>query len=294
MAAGQRASAISFDYIFDNASEQAAARFNALSEIFDPGTLQHLRDRGVDQGWHCLEVGGGNGSIATWLSPRVGSAGRVLVTDIDTRFLETVNLANVEVRKHNIVTDALPEDGFDLVHSRLVLLHLPEREKALQRMIAALRPGGWLVDEEFDSASMLADPVANPSELFSKTHLAMLRLMDERGVERRYGSLLLGRLRAHGLIAVGAEARVFMWHGGSAGASLLRANFEQLRAPQHRPYLHTDCVWGASDTALRFLDSFREPGHTSTIRPHFSNDNVTGHANSQRMSVRVSLLRDVM
>ena len=24
-------------------------------------------------------------------------------------------------------------------------------------------------------------------------------------------------------------------------------------APRNRPYLHTDCVWGASDTALRFL-----------------------------------------
>ncbi|SRR5216683_3528896 len=156
--------------------------------------------------------------------------GSVLVTDIDTRFLETMKLPNVEVRRHNIVTDSLPEGAFDLVHSRLVLLHLPERNQVLRRMIAALKPGGWLLDEEFDSASLPADPVANPAEVLPKTLLAMMRLVEEHGVERRYGRLLLGRMRAHGLVAVDAEARIFMWQGGSAGASLMRANFQQLRA----------------------------------------------------------------
>jgi SAM-dependent methyltransferase len=141
-----------------------------------------------------------------------------------------MNLPNVEVRRHNIVADWLPEGAFDLVHSRLVLLHLPEREKALRRMIAALKPGGWLVDEEFDSASLLPDSDINPVEVFLKTHRALLRLMENRGVERRWGRLLFGRLRANGLVATGAEARTFMWQGGSSGASLMRANFQQLRA----------------------------------------------------------------
>jgi SAM-dependent methyltransferase len=221
---------ISPGYVFDNASEQAGARFRALSEIFDPGTIRHLSERGVDQGWHCLEVGGGNGSIASWLSGRVGPTGSVLVTDIDTRFLEPLKLPNVEVRRHNIATDPLPESAFDVVHSRLVLLHLPERDKALRRMIAALKPGGWLVDEEFDSASLLADPIAHPGEVLLKTQLAMMRLVEDRGVERRCGRLLLGRLRARGLVATGAEARMFMWQSESAGTSLMRANFQQLRA----------------------------------------------------------------
>jgi SAM-dependent methyltransferase len=218
------------DYVFDNAAVQAGARFSALAEIFDPGTIRHLNERGVGRGWHCLEVGGGSGSVARWLSEQVGSIGSVLVTDIDTRFLETMTLPNVEVRRHNIVTDSLPESAFDLVHSRLVLLHLPEREKALRRMIAALKPGGWLVDEDFDSASLLADPVANPVEVLPKTQLAMMRLVEDRGVERRWGRLLLGRLRAHGLVATGAEARMFMWQSESSGTSLMRANFQQLRA----------------------------------------------------------------
>jgi SAM-dependent methyltransferase len=230
MGTGQTADSISQRYVFDNAAEHAGARLRALSEMFDPSTIRHLSERGVDHGWSCLEVGGGNGSIATWLSGRVGSTGRVLVTDIDTRFLQTVKLPNVEIRRHNIVTDALPEGVFDLVHSRLVLLHLPERDQALRRMIAALKPGGWLVDEEFDSASLLADPVANAGEVLPKTQLAMMRLVEDRGVERRYGRQLLGRLRAQGLVAVGAEGRVLMWQAGTAGTSLMRANYLQLRA----------------------------------------------------------------
>jgi SAM-dependent methyltransferase len=230
METGHAECSISPAYVFDNASEQAGARFRALSEIFDPGTIRHLSERGVDQGWHCLEVGGGNGSIASWLSGRVGPTGSVLVTDIDTRFLEPQKLPNVQVRRHNIATDPLPESAFDIVHSRLVLLHLPERDKALRRMIAALKPGGWMVDEEFDSASLLADPVAYPAEALPETQLAMMRLVEDRGVERRWGRLLLGRLRANGLVATGAEARIFMWQRGSAGVSLMRANFQQLRA----------------------------------------------------------------
>jgi hypothetical protein len=55
-----------------------------------------------------------------------------------------------------------------------------------------------------------------------------MRMLDDRGVERRWGRLLFGRLRALGLTDVNAEARMFMWHSGSPGALMMRANFEQL------------------------------------------------------------------
>lgn len=226
------------NYVLDNAAKQACARFSALSEIFDPGTIRHLEGRGMKQGWHCLEVGGGSGSIAAWLSRSAGASGHVLATDIDPRFLETMKLPNLEVRCHNIVNDELPESAFDLVHCRLVLLHLPEREKALRRMTSALKPGGWLVVEEFDSASVPADSVVNPEEILPKTHVAMTSVFDDCGVERRYGRLLLSRLRTCGLVEVDAEARMFLWQGGSSGAHLLRANYEQLRSEMiHAGYI---------------------------------------------------------
>jgi SAM-dependent methyltransferase len=216
-------------YLLDNAGREASARFSALAAILDRGTIRHLEERGISSGWHCLEVGGGGGSIASWLAARVGPAGLVLVTDIDPRFLESLQVPNLEVRRHDIVNDALPDAAFDLVHSRLVLLHLPERENALARMVAALKPGGWLVDEEFDSSIDLVSS-AYPGEVYSKTYVAMARIMDSRGVDRRFGRRLFGRLRAHGLADVTAEGRTFMWHRGSAGVSLLRSNYEQLRS----------------------------------------------------------------
>ena len=160
----------------------------------------------------------------------MGSTGRVLVTDIDPRFLESVQLPNLEVRRHDIVNDPLPEGAFDLVHSRLVLLHVPEREKALARMVAALKPGGWLVDEDFDASSIPPNPAVNPGEVLLKTLTASRRAMQDRGVDDiGFARSLSSRLRAHGLVNVQAEACMFMWTSGSPGASLLRANFEQLR-----------------------------------------------------------------
>jgi ubiquinone/menaquinone biosynthesis C-methylase UbiE len=216
-------------YSLDNSSREAPARFDALSGMFDRGTIRHLEDRGVSESWRCLEVGGGGGSITSWLANRVGPTGQVVVTDIDPRFLEPLAAHNVEVRKHNIVTDPLPDAAFDLIHARLILVHLPEREKVLARLVSALKPGGWLMDEEFDSISLLPDPAVSPGEVSLNTQLAVMRMLEDRGVERRFGRLLYGRLRALGLVEVGAEARLFMWRGGSSDVSLMRTNFKQLR-----------------------------------------------------------------
>ncbi|HEX7157744.1 MAG TPA: methyltransferase domain-containing protein [Edaphobacter sp.] len=215
-------------YILDNARKEAADRFPALSASFDPGTIRHLEDLGVGPGWQCLEVGGGGGSIAAWLAARVAPTGHVLATDIDTRFLESLNLPNTEVRRHNIAADPLPEAAFDLVHSRLVLIHVPEREQALRRMIAALKPGGWIIDEDFD-LSVFPDPAKYPGEVLTSTFAAMVRIMNDRGVDQNFGRRLFGLLRTFGLADVAAEGRTIMWTAGSAGPSLLRSNFEQLR-----------------------------------------------------------------
>jgi SAM-dependent methyltransferase len=216
-------------YLLDNGAKQAPARFTVLSVLFDPGTIRHLQTCGVGRGWHCLEVGGGSGTIASWLADRVGPTGRVLATDIDPRFLKPIQHPNLEVRRHDIASDALPEAAFDLVHARLVLMHVPARERALARMISALKPGGWLVAEEYDSCSMPPDPSVSPEEVRLPTQVAMLRLLEDGGVDRLYGRRLFGRLRAHGLVSMGGEAQAFLWQCGSPGAALVRATYELLR-----------------------------------------------------------------
>jgi SAM-dependent methyltransferase len=216
-------------YVFDNAHRETRERFLALSDLYDDETIRCLQAVGIAPGWHCLEVAAGGGSIAQWLADRVGSSGRVLATDLDTRFLESLAAPALEVRRHDIARDPLPDSAFDLVHARLILVHLPERELALAKMANALKPGGWLVCEEFDSLSMPADPVRHPDECALKAQAALQRVMASRGTDTRYGRSLAARMRTLGLVDVRAEGRMAMWQGASAGARLFRANFEQLR-----------------------------------------------------------------
>src|SRR5262249_15334009 len=123
---------MSMDFVLDDVAN-AATRFAALSQLFDAATHRCLLDRGLRAGWRCLEVGVGNGSIARWLSDRVGGRGVVLATDIDSRFLEGLARDNLATRHHDITRDPLPERSFDLVHVRMVLIHLPERDQVLRR-----------------------------------------------------------------------------------------------------------------------------------------------------------------
>ena len=62
-------------YILDNASAVEYERLDLMSKILDPWTQGYLGMLGVGQGWHCLELGGGNGSIAEWLAAAVGRSG---------------------------------------------------------------------------------------------------------------------------------------------------------------------------------------------------------------------------
>lgn len=208
------------NYVFDNAAPQAASRLAVLAEVFDPGTIRHLAARGVGRGWRCLEVGGGLGSITRWLSERVGAQGRVLTTDIDTRHLQAMRMSNVDVREHDILVDSLPEGSFDLAYARLVLEHLVDPDAAIARMIAALKPGGWLLVEDFEIL---------PDDAISKTAAVMRQVTAAAGVHQRLGRSLGRRLRGHGLADVDTEGRVFVWRGGSRGAALSRLNVEQLR-----------------------------------------------------------------
>ena len=215
-------------YVFDNGAVQARDRLTALAEVYDPSTIQHLSECGVADGWKCLEIGGGFGTIARWLSERVGPRGYVLTTDIDTRFLDALHLANVDVRRHDVLADPLPDETFDIAHARLVLEHLPDPDAALDRMIATLRPGGWLVVEDLELRPMNPES-DDPLDRISKTTSALRNVASEAGIHATLGPSLAHRLRARGLTQVGNEGRLRVCYGGGAAARLTRLNFEQLR-----------------------------------------------------------------
>ncbi len=228
-------------YAFDPTWIHARQRLRGLEQLLDPGTIRHLEALGVGEGWHCLEVGAGGGTIAEWLCQRVGRAGYVLATDLDTRFLEALTMPNLDVRRHNIISDDLPGGRFDLVLSRLVVGHIQEREKALRQMVSALKPGGWLVCEDGDNSSVaLVSPAdASSKELFTKVELGKDRVMAERG-HMYCGRHLYGYLRALGLTDVHAEGRVTLLHAGTVETQWKRLSVEQLRNDIVNAHLATD------------------------------------------------------
>jgi SAM-dependent methyltransferase len=203
--------------------------FDGLSRVFDPGTIRYLSERGVGAGWRCLEAGAGGGSIARWLAERVGPDGYVLATDIDTRFLESLQIANLEVRCHDLGADPLPQTTFDLVHARLVLAHIAQREEALARLAAALKPGGWLMVEEFGPAAWDASLQFEPGATPPLAYQLLDQVARASGV-LRYGPFLPARMQALGLSDIDAEGQVFRWTGGSPGTWIIAKGMQQLRA----------------------------------------------------------------
>jgi SAM-dependent methyltransferase len=219
------------DYLLANDWHEQRRRLAGLEAWFDPGTIRHLEALGVESGWQCLEVGAGGGSIAAWLCERVGTGGRVVATDLDTRFLDALQAPHLAVWRHNIMTDDLPNCAFDLIHARFVVEHLADRASALRRMAGALKPGGWLLVEDTDSASWAPDPAvgAEAAALFTRWTAAYARLFERNGMTIYAGRRLYSELHTLGLADIGAECRVFMVRGGSATAEVWRLTAEQVR-----------------------------------------------------------------
>lgn len=138
-------------FAVDSPEESEWERLGLLEEVCDAATTQRLASLGVESGWQCLDVGAGRGSIAHWLAERVGRSGKVVAADLNPRMLRRAQLpSSIEIREHNILTQDLEAEHYDLVCCRYLLQHLPQPELALARMAKAVRPGGWLFIEDAD------------------------------------------------------------------------------------------------------------------------------------------------
>jgi SAM-dependent methyltransferase len=176
----------------------------------------------------------------------------VVATDLDVRALGELTEENLEVRRHDIVTDDLETDHYDLIHARLFLEHLPERDAVLAKLVRALRPGGCIVLESVDYVA--AVPVSGLGAA-EHAHSQTVRLeeLTKLGLDLYLGRQLPQKLRAGGLIEVGNEGRVFVMEGGSPGARWFRLSLAHLRARLVAPGLLSD------EEIDRMLELFDDP-----------------------------------
>ena len=185
-------------------------------------TRGHFDRLRVGPGWRCWEVGAGGRSIPEALAAAVGLTGYVLATDINPVWLDP--RGTYEVRRHDIVADP-PPGMFDLVHARLVLVHVPDRAAALATMVAALRPGGWLLVEDADTE---LQPLVCLEESGPAQRRTNRELMTRCGADLRYGRTLPRTLRAAGLVDVAAAGDLPV--GGTVCDRLETATLRHVRA----------------------------------------------------------------
>lgn len=205
------------EYVFSPTWERETDRLLTNEAVWDPGTLERFEKLGVGPGWSCLEVGAGAGGAAAWLLDRVGAGrpggGRVVAADLEIGRLGPLAERGVEVLRYDLRSEELPAGQFDLVHARMVIQHLPDRAAAVARLIAALRPGGWLFLEDTDSLPLFRS--ATSEDFLQDIRAAGYGLMRQSGHEPRGGHFDLQMLLAGPLVDVSADGRVVMMQGGS-------------------------------------------------------------------------------
>lgn len=212
-------------YVFANEWEHARRRLTLLEQSFDAGTIRRLHTAGVQPGWRCLEVGAGAGSIARWLCSQVGPGGRVLAVDLDTRFLDQLDDPNLDVQCMDLRTDELPRDSFDLVHTRVLLMHIPQRQQILDNLVAALRPGGVLLVEEADHFPVPAVGDSVYAEVFEAFFDSAVRA----GMVKDWARTLPTELQRRGLRDVWTDCDASLYEGGSVQSEFWRLSLAQTR-----------------------------------------------------------------
>lgn len=189
-------------------------RLLTLARVVDPTTRATLAGL-VQQGWHCCDVGSGAGTVVAWLADHVGADGRVLSIDVDCRF-QPSSSGNVEVRVADITTEPIGLAEYDLVHARGVLQHIAPREEVLQAMVAATRPGGWVVVTDVDWIQFDAQAIPEPFATLSATMRGFS--VQQHGYDGEWGRRLIPAFTTAGLTEVGATGHAWTMHGGTDSA----------------------------------------------------------------------------
>lgn len=202
------------------------ARLKLLEQYHDPLTSSQLDAIGVGEGWRCLDVGAGGGSVTRMLAERVGSTGSVLAIDLDTSLLAELASDRVEVRRHDLMSDPLPQATFDLVHARLLVMFLSPRVRAMERLVSAARPGGWVATIAPDFTTVALSPA---DQAWERTWSICLDAMLAGGLDPSYGLRAASDLRAAGLSDVHVDCVTGVHRGGSLASRLLSLTLERLR-----------------------------------------------------------------
>jgi ubiquinone/menaquinone biosynthesis C-methylase UbiE len=175
----------------------------------------------VGAGDRVLDVGCGVGHEAIRLARRVGSPGRMVGVDASAPMIAHARHRAREVpfpvefevgdAQHLAFSDAT----FDLCRTERVLRYLPRPETALREMARVIRPGGWVLAQDFDSDQTVVDA---PDHSLTRR---VAEVLDAAVPNPWIGRQLYGLFRRVGLVDVRVVARAVVLTG-AAGFALYR------------------------------------------------------------------------
>ena len=164
--AGGRTGVSDLEYVLST-GEAGASRLELLESLYGPATEALLGEL-IRPGASVVDVGCGIGTVVAWLCGAVGPAGSVVGLDISADQLAVASasaaergLANVRFVEADAYATGLPRASFDLVCCWSLLSHLEDPAAAVREMAALVRPGGVLLCEDIDMATIHADPASD-------------------------------------------------------------------------------------------------------------------------------------
>jgi SAM-dependent methyltransferase len=110
-----------------------------------------------------LEVGCGTGDDAREIAGLVGSAGKVVATDISATMIDEARRRSagsdlpIEFSIADLSALDFPDGTFDGVWAKLVLMHTQDIETSLDELVRVLRPGGRIAVYDIDFDTTIVD-----------------------------------------------------------------------------------------------------------------------------------------
>ncbi len=200
---------------------------------------QALLDRvELRAGHSALDLGCGPRGVIELLHHRVSPGGRVVGVDSDpvhvamARELVTARgMSDVEILEGDARNTSLQTDAFDLVHSRTLLITVPEPEQVLAEIVRLARPGGWVASLEPDCEPNIYYP---HHPVFDRLHELFMLAFARNGADPLIGRRLGELYRQAGLEDVGLDVRAAVYPAGHSRrtivADLVRAMRPQILA----------------------------------------------------------------
>jgi 2-polyprenyl-3-methyl-5-hydroxy-6-metoxy-1,4-benzoquinol methylase len=147
------------DYVLATGAK-AVRRLLMLDDIYAPAGKGGLLKAGLKPGMRIADFGCGVGAMTHNLAGMIGADGHATGIDLHhSQLSEAANvcgqfgLSNVSFWKSDACDTKLPENMFDLVYCRFLLIHLPDPTACLHEMKRVLKPGGIIFAEDGDLRS---------------------------------------------------------------------------------------------------------------------------------------------